>query len=55
MASSTTRSAETPVADDQDNEQRRLKRQRLRSLAIAFGLAFLVVLFYAATIVRMGN
>lgn len=46
---------EAAVADDADQEANRLKRQRLRSLAIALGLAFLVLLFYAATIVRMGT
>jgi hypothetical protein len=40
---------------DRDEELRRLKRQRVRSLAIALGLGFLVLLFYAATIVRMGH
>ena len=34
---------------------KRRKRQRLRSVAIALGLGFLVILFYAATIVRMGG
>jgi len=43
------------VAHSGDEETRRLKRQRLRSMAIALGLGFLVVLFYAATIVRMGG
>ncbi len=46
---------EAIVTNDADEETKRLKRQRLRSIAIAFGLAFLVLLFYAATIVRMGN
>lgn len=46
---------EVMVTNELDEEQKRLKRQRLRSLAIALGLGFLVVLFYAATIVRMGN
>lgn len=31
------------------------RRQRLRSLAIAAALVLLVVLFYAATIVRLGG
>lgn len=31
------------------------RRQRLRSLAIALGLGFLVIMFYAATIVRLGG
>jgi hypothetical protein len=39
----------------QDEEAKRRKRQRLRSVAIALGLGFLVFLFYAATIVRMGG
>lgn len=46
---------EVVVTDEADEEAKRLKRQRVRSLAIALGLAFLVVLFYLATIVRMGN
>jgi len=36
-------------------EKERLRRQRMRSIAIAFGLVGLVVLFYAASIVRMGH
>jgi len=31
------------------------KRQRLRSIAIALALGFLVILFYAATIIRLGG
>lgn len=46
---------EVMVTNELDEEQKRVKRQRLRSLAIALGLGFLVLLFYAATIVRMGN
>lgn len=46
---------EAMVSDGADEEQKRLRRQRLRSVAIALGLGFLVLLFYAATIVRMGN
>jgi hypothetical protein len=30
------------------------KRQRMRSIAIALGLGFLVLMFYAATIVHLG-
>jgi hypothetical protein len=30
------------------------RRQRLRSIAIALALGFMAILFYAATIVRMG-
>ncbi len=46
---------EAVVTNGMDDETKRLKRQRVRSLAIALGLAFLVLLFYVATIVRMGN
>jgi hypothetical protein len=31
-----------------------IKRQRMRSIAIAIGLGFLVIMFYAATIVHLG-
>ena len=31
------------------------KRKRMRSIAIALALGFMVVLFYAATIVRIGG
>ena len=37
----------------QDDE--RWRRQRLRSIAIALALGALVVIFYAATIVRFGS
>lgn len=37
----------------QSDEDKR--RQRLRSIAIALALALLVVLFYAATLVRLGG
>lgn len=46
---------EAVVTGKRDEEQERLKRQRMRSVAIALGLGFLVLLFYAATIVRMGG
>jgi|JRYI01.1.fsa_nt_gb hypothetical protein len=46
---------EVAAVNGPDEEARRIRRQRLRSTAIAFGLAFLVLLFYAATIVRMGG
>lgn len=46
---------EANVTGPADEESKRLKRQRLRSIAIACGLGFLVLLFYAATIVRMGH
>ncbi|MEZ5854284.1 MAG: hypothetical protein R3D67_05850 [Hyphomicrobiaceae bacterium] len=32
----------------------RLRRQKARSIAIGLGLGLLVILFYAATIVRLG-
>ena len=38
-----------------EDEKERQRRQRMRSIAIALALAALVVLFYAATIVRMGG
>jgi hypothetical protein len=46
---------EAELSDPANDENKRLKRQRLRSVAIACGLGFLVLLFYAATIVRMGH
>lgn len=36
------------------DQAERLRRQRSRSLAIGLGLGLLVVLFYAATVVRLG-
>jgi hypothetical protein len=41
------------VMADEDAERQR--RQRLRSLAIAWVLAALVVLFFVVTIVRLGG
>ena len=38
-----------------DTEQERKRRQRMRSLAIAWILAALVVLFFIVTIVRLGG
>lgn len=35
-------------------DQERQRRQKMRSLAIGLGLAALVVIFYVATIVRLG-
>lgn len=46
---------EVQAVTDADEEAKRVRRQRLRSTAIALGLGFLVLLFYAATIVRMGG
>jgi len=37
-----------------DEEAERQRRQRLRSLAIAWALVALVVLFFVVTIVRLG-
>ena len=39
----------------QDAEKERQRRQRTRSLAIAWILAGLVVLFFIVTIVRLGG
>jgi hypothetical protein len=39
------------MANEEDERQR---RQRMRSLAIAWALAGLVVLFFIVTIVRLG-
>ncbi len=37
------------------DERERQRRQRMRSLAIALALGAMVVLFYVATIVRLGG
>jgi hypothetical protein len=37
-----------------DDEAERKRRQRMRSLAIAWALVALVVLFFVVTIVRLG-
>jgi len=50
-----TEAREAAVTNDAQEEAKRVKRQRIRSLAIAVGLGFLVLVFYAATIVRMGG
>jgi hypothetical protein len=39
----------------QDAKQERKRRQRMRSLAIAWILAALVILFFIVTIVRLGG
>ena len=39
----------------QDAEQERKRRQRMRSVAIAWILGALVVLFFIVTIVRLGG
>jgi len=41
--------------NEPQEEAERRRRQRMRSIAIAVGLALLVVLFYVATIVRLGG
>ena len=41
------------MTDGEEGERNR--RRRLRSIAIALALAALVVLFYVATIVRLGG
>ena len=41
------------MADDEQEEWQR--RRRMRSIAIALALAALVVLFYVATLVRLGG
>jgi hypothetical protein len=38
-----------------DAEKQRQRRQRMRSIAIAWVLAALVVLFFIVTIVRLGG
>lgn len=39
----------------QDAEKERQRRQRMRSVAIAWILAALVVLFFIVTVVRLGG
>jgi hypothetical protein len=39
----------------QGEDQERARRQRLRSLAIALALVALVVIFYVATLIRLGG
>ena len=41
--------------NEEQAEAERLKRRRIRSIAIAVGLVLLVALFYAATIVHLGG
>lgn len=43
------------MSEPSDLEQERLRRQRRRSVAIAWTLAALVVLFFVATLVRLGG
>lgn len=46
---------EQDVTAPDEDEKKRQARQRTRSIAIALALAVLVVLFYIATIVRLGG
>jgi len=43
------------VSEMNEDDKERLRRQRMRSLAIALALGAMVALFYAATIVRLGG
>ncbi|MEZ5908658.1 MAG: hypothetical protein R3D31_07645 [Hyphomicrobiaceae bacterium] len=43
------------MTPDEAQELERARRQRMRSIAIALALVALVVLFYVATIVRLGG
>jgi hypothetical protein len=45
---------ERHLADDRQTTEEQ-RRRRMRSIAIALALAGLVLLFYAATIVRLGG
>ena len=45
---------ETPMVETPDGARERERRQRMRSVAIAVALFAMAMLFYAATIVRMG-
>jgi hypothetical protein len=38
-----------------ENQQEQRRRQRMRSVAIALALAGMALLFYVATIVRLGG
>lgn len=42
------------MTGEDNNEDQRAQKQRARSIGIALGLALLVVLFYVATLVRLG-
>jgi hypothetical protein len=47
--------SDTVQAVDTANATAEMKRRRMRSIAIALGLGFLVLMFYAATIVHLGG
>jgi len=42
------------MTGEDKGEEQRAQKQRTRSIGIALGLALLVVLFYVATLVRLG-
>lgn len=55
-------STQLPNKDDRETDEQareaeriRLKRRRIRSLALAWGLAALALLFFIVTIVRLGE
>ena len=50
-----TKAAKTPASATEAQTVERAARQRKRSIAIAVSLALLCVLFYVATIVKMGG
>ena len=43
------------MSEMNEDEEAQQRRQRMRSLAIGIALAALVVLFYVATIIRLGG
>jgi hypothetical protein len=47
--------SDTVQAVDTASAAAEMKRRRMRSIAIALGLGFLVLMFYAATIVHLGG
>ncbi len=47
--------ADEPRDENAENEIERRRRQRNRSIAIGLALGALVLLFYLATIVRLGG
>lgn len=47
--------AEQDLVVGEHDEREAQRRQRMRSIAIALALAALVVLFYVATLVRLGG
>jgi hypothetical protein len=44
-----------PMTETPDEQKERERRQRTRSIAIALALLAMTLMFYAATIVRMGG